>query len=120
MAIIDNIQFKRAFNYRGTLSQALDAIKNNLKPKLMPGEPLMCSYLEDGAIKYFLAIGIDGKRIQVFPTFDTVGEFAEFIRKCSGNDLTLIISEDSDFTVSTDADGKYIFKMKDNLLTNFS
>lgn len=120
MGLIDNIQFKRAFNYRGTMDGALKAIRETLNPKLMPGEPLICTYVEDSTIKYFLAIGMNDNKVRVFPTFLDQNDFVDFIRKYTGSDLSLQISDESDFTVDTDGEGRYIFKMKDDLLTNFS
>lgn len=120
MGLIDNIQFKRAFSYRGTFNNAVKAIRDSLSPKLMPGEPLVCTYEEDSSVKYFLAIGMDNDKIRVFPTFLDQNDFISFIRKYSGTELSLLISDESDFTVDLDGEGRYILKIKENLLNGFN
>lgn len=114
------MQFKRVFNYRGTMDKALENIKTKLSPALAEGEPLVCSYLENEVIKYFLAIGMKDGKIKVFPSFDSQADFVSFIRKYAGNDLTEMISEESDFTIELDSNNRYIFKIKDDILANFN
>lgn len=120
MATIDKLQFKRVFNYRGTMDKALENIKTKLSPALSEGEPLVCSYYENDAIKYFLAIGMANNSVKVFPSFDSQADFIAFIRKYAGNDLINMISEDSDFTIELDSNNRYIFKIKDDILSNFN
>lgn len=120
MARIDNLQFRRVFNFRGTMDEAIHSIKTILSPKLLEGEPLICSYVDDGKLNYFLAIGMDEGMLKVFPTFDDQADFISFIRRYTGNDLQMLISDESDFTVELDSENRYILKMKEDLLTNFS
>lgn len=120
MATVDKLQFKRVFNYRGTMDKALENIKTKLSPALADGEPLVCSYLEDGVIKYFLAIGIGNGKVKVFPSFDSQADFISFVRKYAGNDLIEMISEESDFTIELDSNNRYIFKIKEDILANFN
>lgn len=114
------MQFKRVFSYRGTMDKALENIKTKLSPALAEGEPLVCSYLEDSAVKYFLVIGVGDGKVKVFPSFDSQSDFISFIRKYAGNDLTELISEESDFTIELDSNNRYIFKIKNELLANFN
>jgi hypothetical protein len=114
------MQFKRVFNYRGTMDKALENIKTKLSPALAEGEPLVCSYLEGSAVKYFLAIGMGDGKVKVLPSFDSQADFISFIRKYAGNDLTELISEESDFTIELDSNNRYIFKIKNELLANFN
>ena len=114
------MQFKRVFNYRGTMDKALENIKTKLSPALADGEPLVCSYLEDGVIKYFLAIGTGDGKVKVFPSFDSQADFISFVRKYAGNDLIEMISEESDFTIELDSNNRYIFKIKEDILANFN
>lgn len=120
MATVDKLQFKRVFNYRGAMDKALENIKTKLSPALAEGEPLVCSYYENDAIKYFLAIGMANNAVKVFPSFDSQADFIAFIRKYAGNDLINMISEDSDFTIELDSNNRYIFKIKDDILANFN
>lgn len=120
MSAINKLQFKRVFNYRGSMDKALENIKTKLSPALADGEPLVCSYLEDGVIKYFLAIGIGDGKVKVFPSFESQADFISFIRKYAGNDLIEMISEESDFTIELDSNNRYIFKIKEDILANFN
>ena len=97
------------------MDKALENIKTKLSPALAEGEPLVCSYLENEVIKYFLAIGMVDGRVKVFPSFDSQADFISFIRKYAGNDLTEMISEESDFTIELDSNNRYIFKNLVNL-----
>lgn len=120
MATVDKLQFKRVFNYRGSMDKALENIKTKLSPALAEGEPLICSYLEDTIVKYFLCIGMDNGAVKVFPSFDSQADFISFIRKYAGNDLINMTSEESDFTIELDSNNRYIFKIKEDILANFN
>lgn len=120
MGNLNTLQFKRVFNYMGSMDKALENIRANLNPALMDGEPLICSYKEDNSVKYFLAIGCGNGKITVFPSFDNQSDFISFIRKYAGNDLFELISEDSDFTLELDSNNRYIFKIKKDILANFN
>lgn len=120
MATVDKLQFKRVFNYRGSMDKALENIKTKLSPALAEGEPLICSYLEDTIVKYFLCIGMDNGAVKVFPSFDSQADFVAFIRKYAGNDLINMTSEESDFTIELDSNNRYIFKIKDDILADFN
>lgn len=111
------LQFKRVFNYAGSMNDALHNIKTKLNPALTDGEPLICSYMEDGSKKFFLAIGAGEGRVAVHPTFDNQSDFIESIRKYAGTNLIEMFSEDSDFMITLDPEtNKYIFKIKDNIV----
>lgn len=111
------LQFKRVFNYTGSMENALYNIKNNLDPALADGEPLVCSYTEDGTTKYFLAVGAGNDKVVVYPAFNDKDDFISYIKEYANVDLTEIISEDSDFVVTLDPEtNKYILKIKDSLL----
>lgn len=119
-SVIDNIQFKRVFSFKGTMDEAIVSIKTRLNPALMEGEPIICSYLDNGSINYFLAIGMDEGMLKVFPSFNSMDDFVSFIRKYAGSDLKNLISEDSDFTVELGSNNRYILKIKKDLLSNFN
>lgn len=102
------------------MDKALENIKTKLSPALADGEPLVCSYLDDGATKHFLVIGMGDGKVKVFPSFDSQADFIAFIRKYAGTDLINMISEESDFTIELDSDNRYIFKIKEDLLANFN
>lgn len=119
-SVIDNIQFKRVFSFNGTMDEAIANIKTRLNPALMEGEPIICSYLDNGSINYFLAIGMDEGMLKVFPSFNSMDDFVSFIRKYAGSDLKNLISEDSDFTVELGSNNRYILKIKKDLLSNFN
>ena len=111
------LQFKRIFNYTGSMDDALYNIKNNLNPALAEGEPLICSYKDGGVLRYFLAIGASDRKVVVHPVFDDQSDFIESIKRYAGIDLTEMISDESDFTVEFDSDtNRYIFKIKDEIL----
>ena len=120
MGVVDTLQFKRVFNYQGSMDKALENIKTKLNPALLEGEPLICSYIEDGEINYFLAIGMDEGRVRVFPSYSSQADFIAFIRRYAGTDLFELISEDSDFTLELDSNNRYIFKIKKDILANFN
>ena len=114
------LQFKRVFSYRGSMDKALENIKTKLSPALQEGEPIICSYFENDQAKYFLAIGMNGGRVRVFPSFENQSDFIAFIRKYAGNDLFEMISDESDFSIELDSNNRYIFKIKNELLANFN
>lgn len=115
---ISNIQFKRVLNYNGNINDAIDCIKNKLSPELESGEPIIVSYLDKTIKKYFLALGIDKtiKSIQIFPMFENMNDFIEFINKIvtvSGqgvNDKNN--SSESDISITKDSDGNFVLKLK--------
>lgn len=109
------LQLKRVFNYRGTLDSALVNIKSKLNPALAEGEPLLCSYMENGKEKYFLAIGGDNGSIKIFPSFDDLNDFISFIREYSGDDLDKSISNTSDLDVIKNDDGTYTLTLKESI-----
>lgn len=113
------IQFKRVLNFTGDFDTAVDNIINKLDPKLQDGEPLLCSYMYNGSLKYLLAIGVQGN-VRVFPMFSSMEDIENFIRTNSvGINLIDNISTKSDFEVSQDSDGKLVFEIKDNLKNNW-
>ena len=112
------LQFKRVFNYTGSFEDAVYNIENKLTPMLGDGEPLLCSYKEDGVVRYFLAVGIGEGKVVVHPTFEDQSDFIASIKKYAGVDLTEMIAEDSDFSVyKNPATNKYTLKIKDNILS---
>lgn len=111
------LQFKRAFNYEGSFDNAIYNIKNILSPKLNEGEPLICSYKEDGEVKYFLAVGAQDGNLVVHPTFKNQDDFITHVKRYAGVDLQNMVSDDSDITISFDETlNKYTFAIKDNIL----
>lgn len=111
------LQFKRVFNYTGSMDEALYNIKNNLNPALAEGEPLICSYKDGEKLRYFLAIGAAENRVVAHPVYDDQSDFIESIKRYAGVDLTKMISDESDLAVEFDSGAnKYIFKLKDDIL----
>jgi hypothetical protein len=111
------IQFKRALSYNKDLESAIDAIKNY---GLAEGEPLICSYDDNGRSRLILAIGVSDHNVRIIPAFDDYKEINDFI---NNNNVVINlkdqISEDSDISVDeSESDGKLIFKIKDNLKNN--
>lgn len=112
------IQFKRVLEHSGTLDEAVYNIHNRLvddngeKLTLLPGEPMLCSYLEDGATKYLLAIGIGGGNFTIIPAFNDTEAIYNFLNNSSGLDN---ISDDSDIEVTYDENGLAVLKVKDSL-----
>lgn len=112
------LQFKRVFNYAGSFDNALYNIKNKLNPALHDGEPIMCSYQDGSDIKFFIAVGAGDGKVVVHPTFSSQDELIAYIKKHAGtsSDLKDLISEDSDFVVNPVEDGRYVFKIKEDIL----
>ena len=115
-----NLQFRRIFAYNGSMDKAVENIKTKLSPALAEGEPLVCSYLDNGSKNFFLAIGMEGGKVKVFPSFNDQSDFIAFIRKYAGTNLIDMISDESDFTIELGLDNRYIFKIKEDLLANFN
>lgn len=111
---MSTIQFKRNLSFGGNLATAIDKIKNNLNPKLQPGEPLLCSYDDNGITKYMLAIGVDNGNIRIIPSFESVEEIKNLVGP-SGNFDIDNISTNSDIYAEADTDGTMILKIKDEL-----
>lgn len=117
---IKNIQFDRVVGFTGSFNQAVKNI--NEKVTLLPGEPLICSYRENGVDSFFLAIGtiFQGKpKVKVFPAFDDFTEFEDFVKSKCGSEVSFnfkdSVSDESDISVSEDSEGKYILKIKGEL-----
>lgn len=108
------IQFKRALTFNGSLNEAINKLNTTLNPKLQPGEPLVCSYNDNGITKYLLAIGISDGNIRIIPSFMDEAELISYIQSHSTGISVDNISFDSDVTVTTDTEGKMILKIKDN------
>lgn len=115
---MSTIQFKRNLSFEGDLVSAIDKIKNSLNPKLQPGEPLLCSYNDNGIKKYLLALGMDTSgNIRIIPAFTDLEELNDYI-KAHVTELNLkdSISEESDLKFEgIGSDNKPIFKIKDDL-----
>lgn len=111
------IQFKRALDFNGSLNEAINKIQN-LTPKIEPGEPLLCSYNDNGITKYLLALGVDTSgNIRIIPAFTDLEELNDYI-KAHVTELNLkdSISEESDLKIEgLGSDNKPIFKIKDDL-----
>lgn len=114
---IKQIQFDRVVGFTGSFNEAVKNIKE--KVTLLPGEPLVCSYRENGVDSFFLAIGTifqGTPKIKVFPAFDDFTDFENFVKSKCGSDVSFdfknSISEESDIAISEDSDGKYILKIK--------
>lgn len=109
------IQFKRILTHNGTLEEAIYNIKHRLVPALLPGEPLLCSYLEEGIKKYLFAVGIEND-VTIIPAFESYDAVNNFLHKESGGNWDNI-SEDSDIKVEFQ-NGQVILKIKDELKQN--
>lgn len=111
------LQFKRNLSFAGPLQDAIDQITNlNLKE----GEPLLCSYNDNGSTKFILAFGVGDGNVRIIPAFNDENEIINYIK----NNIVEInlkdqISAESDFSISTGNDDKLIFKIKDNLKNNW-
>ena len=112
------IQFKRILNCTDSFNVATEKIRN-LEPKLKDGEPLLCSYNDNGITKYLIAIGV-ADNIRIIPSFTDENDIISYIQKHSVN-LNINIkdyisySEESDLNVELDDENKMIFKVKDKL-----
>lgn len=114
------LQFKRNLTFNGGLQDAINNITNNLNPKLQVGEPLLCSYNDNGSTKLILAFGVEDGNIRIIPAFNDYNEILSFIKNNNAEmNLKDQISEESDFSISTGNDDKLIFKIKDNLKNNW-
>lgn len=111
---MSTLQFKRNLSYGGDLASAIDKIKNNLDPKLQPGEPLLCSYDDNGKTRYLIAIGIQNGDVRIIPAFENLDEIKNLVGP-SGNFDIDNISNHSDITAETDSEGKMVLKIKDEL-----
>lgn len=111
-------QFKRVLDCTDSFNDATEKIRN-LKPKLKDGEPLLCSYNDNGLIKYLIAIGV-ADNIRIIPSFTDENDVISYIQKYSVN-LNINIkdyisySDESDLNVELDDENKMIFKVKDEL-----
>lgn len=113
------IQFKRVLNYYPEgfgIDEAVEKITAELS--LRDGEPLLCSYNDNGALKYLLAIGVSGS-IKVYPMFESVEDIKNFIKNNSTT-INIIdnVSDDSDLTIEQNAEGLLVYKLKDNIKNN--
>lgn len=111
---MSTLQFKRNLSYGGDLISAIDKIKNNLSPKLLPGEPLLCSYDDDGKTNYLIAIGIGNGDVRIIPSFESIEDIKNLVGP-NGNFDVDNISNHSDIIAETDAEGKMMLKIKDEL-----
>lgn len=114
---MSTLQFKRVLDYDGTIEKAIENVNNHVR--LKDGEPLLCSYSEDGksgSRKFFLAIGVKGN-VKIFPSFDNMAEVVSFIQSNATVNLENT-SEDSDITITMNEENKYVFKLKDELKSN--
>lgn len=114
------IQFKRILNYNGGLQDAIANINSNLNHPLAPGEPLICSYKDNGIDKLILAIGVSENNVRIIPAFNDYEEIINFIKN---NNVVINfkdqISEESDFNITeSESDGKLIFTLKDDFKNN--
>lgn len=121
------IRLKRCLTYDGDLTSAIAKIKNNLSSSLLAGEPLICSYKENGHKKYLLALGIGNQDIKIIPAFTNPDELIELIKYYSTGLKIEDFSEDSDISVEKQNE-KFVLKIKDsqpgsfveNIKTNIS
>lgn len=112
------LQFKRNLSFNGSLQEAIQKITDL---QLQVGEPLLCSYNDNGSTKLILAFGVGEGNVRIIPAFNDYNEIINFIKSNNVEiNLREQISNKSDFSVeSTDEDGKLIFKIKDNLKNNW-
>ena len=109
-------QFKRVLDCTDNFNDATEKIRN-LKPKLKDGEPLLCSYNDNGLIKYLIAIGV-ADNIRIIPSFTDENDVISYIQKYSVNlniKDYISYSDESDLNVELDDENKMIFKVKDEL-----
>ena len=112
---MSKIQLKRNLSYEWSLQEAINSIS---RLELSPGEPLVCTYTDNGVVKMLLAIG-DGTNVRIIPAFNSYEDLISHIENNMTGEIAEIlkdaISTESDFNISSDAHGKLIFNMKDSL-----
>lgn len=103
------IKFKRALSHNGDLDSAITNIKTL---GLAPGEPILCSYVEDDVDKYLFAIGVKDGNIKIIPAFTDEDDLIAYIQ--SHVDVFNIdnIAEESDVKVIK-KDSKMILTIED-------
>ena len=109
------IQFKRVLDeYPNGLDYDAALAKLKDLTSWADGEPVICSYNHNGALKYLFAIQASGN-FYSFPMFNSFVEIQEFIQSNSSI-INIIdsISEESDVTAAQDTSGKLILKIKDD------
>lgn len=121
MATINKIQLKRVLNYTGSIDDAITCIRTKLNPPLDEGEPIICSYTEEGITKYFLGVctNSDEQKIIIYPAYESLNDFIGFIDKLikqSGGVSDTNVSSDSDVSITKDPGGLYILKLKANVI----
>lgn len=110
------LQFKRNLSFGGSLQEAIQKITDL---QLQVGEPLLCSYNDNGSTKLILAFGVGDGNVRIIPAFNDYNEIINFIKNNNVEiNLKEQISDESDFLISTGNDDKLIFKIKDNLKNN--
>lgn len=104
--------FDKGFTYDEIISKLTERIAN-----YSDGEPIICDYFYNGSRKFLLAIKTDGN-ISAFPMFESLADIQEFI-KTNSSTIGIIdtISEDSEISAESDADGKLVLKLKDEFKT---
>ena len=121
---IKNIQFKRIKGFTGSFNEAVARIKTEVK--LNPGEPLICAYKNtDDTESFFLTVGTictTGPTVKVFPAFNDLTDFENFVKSKCGSGATFDLGEavsndDSDIEVKKKDDGKYTLKIKDGIFS---
>lgn len=121
---VSNIQFKRILKYSGTSKSAIEYIRNSLNPALKNGEPLLVSYKdsEEEDYKFFIALGVDeeSRKIKITPTFNSIDDFAEYIKYYSSGLTSENLADSSDITITKDKSGHYIIKLKANIISSDS
>lgn len=109
------IQFKRVLDYYPDgfdYSSALNKLQTEIT--LKDGEPIICSYNNNGELKYLFAIKASGN-LHSFPMFDSFEEIKNFIQSNSSvNSIIDDISDESDVIASTDTSGKLVLKIRDD------
>lgn len=104
--------FDKGFTYDEIISKLTERIAN-----YSDGEPIICDYSYNGNRKFLLAIKTDGN-ISAFPMFESLADIQEFIKTNSSTiGIIDIISEDSEISAESDADGKLVLKLKDEFKT---
>ena len=108
------IQFKRVLDFYPDGFDYTSALARLKILEWKDGEPVICSYNDNGELKYLFAIQASGN-LHSFPMFASLQEIKNFIQSNSSI-INIIdsISEESDVTAEADASGKLILKVKDN------